>query len=292
MKYLTLILLLTVGTAQLHAQKPKEVHVRFMYDVFPGQETKKVRVICRLPLHIPKRQEVTDMQYSVLPDSIIHEKGNTYAVFLMPHPERQKITIDATVQIYKSDYRTTKRHRGEYAEAFPVDSIDYFLGPERFIETNDPAIQQVSSTLSAQADTLTTLWNIHGFVKEAFPYKRQQSHIGAARALMIKEGDCSEYADLFVAICRNNRIPARVVTGFVIKDDNEIGWHAWAEAYLYKYGWIPFDATGYRASFRSIDNKYVTLSRVINDKRLNYRSQFTYHYWGAPAKVLCATKAW
>lgn len=292
MKYLSLFLLLCLGTAQLQAQKPKEVHVRFAYDVYPGQETKRIKLTCHLPLSIPKRQEVVDVKYSLLPDSIIHENGNTYAIYVMNAPERQQITVEATLHIYKSDYKTTKKRKGEYVEPFPADSLTYFLGEEKYIEVNDPRIIEEAAKLSAGIDTLSTLWNIHTFVKEAFPYERQKFHLGAAKALTLKKGDCSEYADLFVAMCRNNKIPARVVTGFVIKDDNEIGWHAWSEAYVFAYGWIPFDATGYRASFRSIDNKYVTLSRIINDKRLNYRSHFTYSGKGARATVLCTTKTW
>jgi transglutaminase-like putative cysteine protease len=292
MKYLTLFLLLTVGTVESYAQKPKEVSVKFMYDIFPGQETKRIRLTCHLPLHIPKRQEVVAIKYSVLPDSIINEDSNSYAVFLMDPPERKMLTVEVKLLIYKNDYKTTKRRGNGNADVLPEDSIAYFLRAERFIDKEDARITAQALQLSAGDDTLSTLWNIHGYVKEAFPYKVQKLHIGAANALTFGQGDCSEYADLFVALCRDSHIPARVVDGFVVKDDGSIGWHAWAEAFVHGYGWIPFDATGYRASFRSLDNKYVYLSRAINDKRLNYRHHFTYRYWGASAKVLHSTQIW
>jgi hypothetical protein len=286
MKYLSLLLLLAVGTVELHAQKPKEVRVKFTYDIFPGQETKRIKLTCKIPIHIPKRQEVAAITYSVLPDSIIHEAGNTYAVFLINKPEREKLIIEATLHLYKGDYKTTKRHRGEYTEGLPADSVDYYLRPEKWIETEDPRIIAQATPLNAGEDTLTTLWNIHSSAKESFPYRRQEMHLGAARALTVHQGDCSEYADLFVALCRINHIPARVVCGFVVKREGDIGWHAWSEAFVHSYGWIPFDATGYNASFRSMDNKYVYLSRSINDSRLVHGHYFSYRSYGAAAKIL------
>jgi transglutaminase-like putative cysteine protease len=58
---------------------------------------------------------------------------------------------------------------------------------------------------------------------------------GALYALKYREGDCTEYMYLFVALCRANKIPARGIGGYlansnpVLKPD---AYHNWAESYI------------------------------------------------------------
>jgi transglutaminase-like putative cysteine protease len=65
-----------------------------------------------------------------------------------------------------------------------------------------------------------------------------------------KSGDCSHFASAFVLMCRTIGVPARCVGGFSPGKKNIITGiievrpaqaHAWAEIYLPKYGWVPFD---------------------------------------------------
>jgi len=66
-----------------------------------------------------------------------------------------------------------------------------------------------------------------------------------------KSGDCTHFASAFVILCRTIGIPARCVGGFSPGKKNILTGmievrpaqaHAWAEIYLPKYGWVPFDA--------------------------------------------------
>ena len=56
-------------------------------------------------------------------------------------------------------------------------------------------------------------------------------------------GDCGQFAYLFIALCRSVGIPARLVAGWQTTDDSEWGYHAWAECFIPKYGWVPADLT-------------------------------------------------
>jgi hypothetical protein len=52
----------------------------------------------------------------------------------------------------------------------------------------------------------------------------------------------TEYAHMFVGAARALGIPARFVTGYLVgTDDEPAKFHAWAEAYTEKLGWIGFD---------------------------------------------------
>ena len=55
---------------------------------------------------------------------------------------------------------------------------------------------------------------------------------GALRALTERKGDCTEYATLFVALCRRAGIPARVMGGYMVERNARLsgaGYHNWAE---------------------------------------------------------------
>jgi transglutaminase-like putative cysteine protease len=63
-------------------------------------------------------------------------------------------------------------------------------------------------------------------------YRREAR--GALWALQHGEGDCTERASLAVALCRARGVPARMVSGYVVRGDGALpvqGWHDWAEAY-------------------------------------------------------------
>ena len=59
--------------------------------------------------------------------------------------------------------------------------------------------------------------------------------------------DCTEFARVLAALCLKRGLAARVVTGFLVKDEflrksTSIG-HAWCEVYFRERGWIPVDPT-------------------------------------------------
>ncbi|MBI2424685.1 MAG: transglutaminase domain-containing protein [Candidatus Hydrogenedentes bacterium] len=60
-----------------------------------------------------------------------------------------------------------------------------------------------------------------------------------------KTGDCTDYNSLFLALCRNQGIPADHGFGFPIKGTQKSGiipfYHCWAQFYVEGAGWIPID---------------------------------------------------
>jgi transglutaminase-like putative cysteine protease len=67
---------------------------------------------------------------------------------------------------------------------------------------------------------------------------------GALYALTHRQGDCTEYAHLVVALSRANNIPARMIGGYVTEHDivpKPQDYHNWAEVFL-KGVWRIVDA--------------------------------------------------
>jgi len=72
------------------------------------------------------------------------------------------------------------------------------------------------------------------------------SHTGAAHAFGLKAGVCQDYAHIFLGAARGLGIPARYVSGHLVRADGLItqpAGHAWAEAHVDGLGWVGFDPT-------------------------------------------------
>ncbi|MBR9982508.1 MAG: transglutaminase domain-containing protein [Desulfatitalea sp.] len=112
------------------------------------------------------------------------------------------------------------------------EDLTPYLVPEPFIESDNPLIMGLAATLK-EDDPLRTVGNTFQWVSEKLHYigyvKRTR---GALYALEHLRGDCTEFAFLFVALCRANGIPARAVGGFVCPQSAvlDLGdYHNWAE---------------------------------------------------------------
>jgi hypothetical protein len=133
------------------------------------------------------------------------------------------ITINSNIQTWKEPQRVRKH-----------DAED-FMQPEPLIESDDPAIRQRAAALKA-GKSLLTAEKISNWVAGHIDYTGYVGrNRGAAYALKQRRGDCTEYAFLFVALCRANGIPARPVAGFVCTHSTVVDfgdYHNWAQFYL------------------------------------------------------------
>ncbi len=109
-----------------------------------------------------------------------------------------------------------------------------YLQQEPYVETHAPPIRQRARILS-EATGYATAASIFHWVGNAIQYTGYRGTVrGALWALENRQGDCTEFACLFAALCRANGIPARVMSGYlcmgctVLKSST---YHNWAEFY-------------------------------------------------------------
>jgi transglutaminase superfamily protein len=116
-----------------------------------------------------------------------------------------------------------------------------YLGSSPYIETRHPKIVALAHQAGADKDGWEKVEAIYDLTREKVQYKGGELK-GAARALQDGTGDCEELTSLFIALCRNNRIPARMVW---------VHEHCYPEFYLVddkgKGYWFPCQAAGTRA---------------------------------------------
>ena len=109
-----------------------------------------------------------------------------------------------------------------------------FLRPERFVESESPDIAQLARKLRS-GEPLRTAEKVFQWVSSNVQYAGYlKNERGALYAIREKKGDCTEFMDLFAALCRANTIPVRRIGGYVCSENAVLTpseYHNWAEFY-------------------------------------------------------------
>ncbi len=137
---------------------------------------------------------------------------------------------------YASRVVTIKANLLVSATANPIPSGPWprDLNPQKYIESDHPAITRVAHKLHA-LDSSKTIEKVFRWVAGNVRYSGYAGKDrGALFALEHKKGDCTEFTGLFVALCRANGIAARPIGGFVCPQSGVLkarDYHNWGEFY-------------------------------------------------------------
>ncbi len=252
----------------------KEIEIKYTFN--PVGKTKKIKFTCLIPNDIVLTQNVKKLTYSIVPKTVYTINDNKYAEFILDNLGQEiELTINLTIDLHNRDFNSSIKESNRQ-----IPSLGLFLSDEKYIEISDSTLISLAQKLNRN-DTLKTVKNIYNFVHENIKYSGFSSiSIGASKTLKCGHGDCTEFTDLFVALCRASGIPAKVTEGYTTEFDNT-PLHSWPEVYLNDYGWIRFDPTGNNAiDFSHLPNKYIQLSSVRNDSILSNYQRWTCKFWG------------
>lgn len=189
-------------------------------------------------------QELLDSQ--VLPsvfEVVTDEYGNQYARFefqdLSPGASVEA-TLTYQVRVNELVHKLSHCH-GEMPSGY--------LLPETYVESDHPFIQALAREVSEGRDRpCQILEALYDYVVDHITYSSYEAgDRGAVWALDHGSGDCTEFADAFLALSRASGIPARFLEGVTYRegdraDPSQIK-HDWVEAYLPGHGWVPLDPT-------------------------------------------------
>jgi PKD repeat protein len=160
--------------------------------------------------------------------------------------------IDAT--LYEFDFIEPDPGADAY-DAGDMDLITYTQSGH-YIDSDDFEIKKIANEIT---EGITDPYHIskalYDYVIEKLEYdfkrldENDYKFLKASEILKLNEGICTDYSILYAALLRAKGIPAKVVLGipvFAIVAENEgyleVG-HAWVEAKLPYYGWVPLDIT-------------------------------------------------
>lgn len=145
----------------------------------------------------------------------------------------------------------------------PPREARQYLGGSPYIETKHQKIRALSKEILKDLDESTTDWErveaLYDAVLEKVKYVEGPDK-GALDALRDAQADCQGRSMLFIALCRANKVPARMVW---------VEGHAYPEFYLEdadgKGYWFPCESAGTRAFGE------MPLARTILQKGDNFR---------------------
>ncbi|MBT8229673.1 MAG: hypothetical protein KJO50_05390, partial [Bacteroidia bacterium] len=160
-----------------------------------------------------------------------------------------------------------------YEFHYPSD-IKQYLQPSDFIQSDHHLIDSIAKQLKG-TELRSTLNSNFEFVKQI-----TNSHTGiltdAITVLERQRASCNGKSRLFVALCRAQGIPAKLVGGIILEESRKRTSHLWAEVF-YQNEWIPFDILN--EHFAELPSNYLELYTgdhflITHSKDISFDYQF------------------
>lgn len=266
---------------------PVRVAVTQHFEFWPGPKTESVSYTVLVPRDLAGKQKVVKVDYSVLPARVVERSGNLYAIFEFESPgERVAFSIDTEVDLLPFDQASRESLARPGRSPDPAGSeMNRWLAPEERIEADDPGIRSLANAIPAGTPTEEARAIVLR-VAETLSYEGYLEASGGARSALAEGvGDCTDFSDLFVALCRARGIPARTCDGILAlpPEPGDTAKHSWVEYFDGSVGWVRVDpllAGIGREAFDRLPNAYIELSRIRNDALLDGYGFYCYRYQG------------
>lgn len=134
-----------------------------------------------------------------------------------------------------------------------INTIDFQIDNHVFLSSTEltqmPLLVNASFPVySGEIQVFDYLLKLNNFIFQLLEYSPESTDVNTpiSEVLQIKKGVCQDFAHLFISVCRQNKIPARYVSGYLNQGAGFVGssqLHAWVEALIPELGWVGFDAT-------------------------------------------------
>ena len=254
-------------------------------------KTSMIDFIALIPVDYEDRQKVSGIDYSIHPARVFSNGPNKYAEFIISNPLSDfKLKISAQLEIYEYDLN---RAMSLGKHQTPPGDLSKYFEEEKYIEVNNPAVQNIDLVHTFTEYPLDHVKMNYDYVMEHLNYLGYNpDDIGAVETLKNKGGDCTDYSDTFVTLCRASGFPARSIEGYPIDAENLNIGHSWSEVFISDFGWVPFDPTyddtngsSQDTTFANLKNVYIYMSFIRNDTTLNNFHYYSYSHEGDDLKV-------
>lgn len=145
------------------------------------------------------------------------------------------------------------------------EELQIFLQKTEAIPVGHPEItalwQSIKPSNQQQVKPIVTA--IYEYIYTEIEGAEFKGYTDALTALRLKQASCNGKGRLFVALARQNGIPARLIGGVILNNGSKKTSHQWAELYIGNH-WVPFDPTN--GHFAGIPANYLQL--YVGDKAL------------------------
>ena len=278
----------TAGPEKLEEVKYDIEHEIILRNEGPGIASKVVLWVALITTQDPYQTLVST---NIRPDgykTIEDEYGNTFAEFAF-----RGVDVDEEISA-KITYHVAVSRLRYHLEPCEGQVPTRFLEPEKWVESDAEEIVALANQLTKdKLDACQKAIAIYNWIGDNIDYTGYCSEArGALFALHNRGGDCTEFTDLLIALCRAAGIPARFLVGVTpVNPSAAAEKHNWAEVYLAGTGWIPVDPTWGRFKelreqyFARMSPDHIIVSKGRNLNLLEGYHYFSYHYWWAEQKT-------
>lgn len=271
---LTLLAVLLGHPGGSVAQEPADartVSFSLKFTVEPKPKADRVVLTVLVPHSLEGKQKILQMAYSHKPDKQFTDKGNSYVRFVLDVTAPVEVVVRVDAELYRHDLSVLATRPNVKP---PAPAGQQWLDHEKHLEKDSFDIQEAARGIKGK-DDLDTIRKVQAYVQRTMKYTGYNGKdFGAVEALRKKEGDCNEFADLFVALCRAKGIRARTCEGYTISPPRrgDTPKHDWAQVFTPEHGWVPLDPLHMARGAATIDRLgtfYIYLSNVRNDRVLD-----------------------
>ncbi len=165
---------------------------------------------------------------------------------LAPHAE-MRVLAAAVVETHPRR-RDLSESRAVYPlnpDQYDLDTLDYisFRGPVRPAARLTPLLGALRPRIGSRLADLVLAVSRH--IHTHFEYARDVTLASSPIDDVLEKGKgvCQDFTHLMIAVLRSLGLPARYVSGYVHRADEESQSHAWCEAWLPDLGWVGIDPT-------------------------------------------------
>jgi hypothetical protein len=214
--------------------------LRRNFDLSRFDRGQKLRLRLPLPLSCCSDDiEVSPVVSGALSPRLTRSDGRLD--FQFTAPDQPMVEVAAEIS-----FTTDGRSRDNIEGALPADQTELYLRPNEGLIRVTPRVDALAHALGGTGRSplavVTALWNylIEELMCGMVHYDRVDTEAPGDWALDAGWYDCQLGSSLFVAMCRAQGIPARIMSGYMLYRLAP-GFHYWTEVWIDGQGWIPFD---------------------------------------------------
>jgi len=269
MRLLSVFFLLGIPCLQaqtLATLRPVQLTYQFTHQFERANPDRAAIVRVALPVDAPGKQNIASLKFTPKPTRTIQQHERMYAEWVWASGKNPVVVqVDVQATLYPHGITTQP---ATAPEPLPEEIRKAYLAEEPFLGLRNPAVIALAQTIPENRTPAETIRHILNAVATSLRYGGYDTtDQGAAKALAAGKGDCTEYADLFVALCRLHGLPARSRM-CILHRAKKIPLHTIAEVYLPKQGWVSVDPLDYDRNGKLKPVQVLYLSSLRNDLTL------------------------
>jgi hypothetical protein len=222
--------------------------------------------------HYPPYRQIVQINQPPTGCKLKTKGQNTFFLFQQKVHTKGMITLERIISVFPQVSSLPLRESWGRISEIPRQLQQKYTQSFAYWPVHSPAIRDIAAERWFAIDELSNWFQEAGrtIVKTIKHPENQEKRLGADEALLSGRGDCDEFTDLLITLCRMRGVPCRRLTGYFITKGKNPEPHAWGELLSPSKGWIPIDLALRNIGSHTI-NYVITKIEEFNPSRSDYQ---------------------